>query len=384
MPKAKKHPRLPNGFGCIRKLSGNRTNPYAVYPPSPGITESGSPITQPALCYVSDWYTGFHALLEYRNGTFDAEKFADYYITDSDTEYNIVQKIIASYNTSKRLASKDISFSQVYELFYADKFENPCNKKKFSDQSKKAYKWAYKQCTALYDKPMKSIAKGDMQSIIDNCALGYGSLNNLKNLFGQMFRYSLQNGIVETDYSQFVTINIEKDFESGEPFTENELNILWANKENREVQIILLMIYTGMRIGELKVVAIDFEEQCFRGGLKTAAGKERIIPFPDSIIDCIKNFDQESFHAGTFRDKKFYPLIQSIGMPPLTNGKKHTPHDCRHTFSWLCDKYGVDELSKHLLMGHSLGKDVEKSVYGHRTIDQLREEINKLTFPFSP
>lgn len=30
---AKRHSKLPNGFGSIKKLSGNRTNPYAVYPP---------------------------------------------------------------------------------------------------------------------------------------------------------------------------------------------------------------------------------------------------------------------------------------------------------------------------------------------------------------
>ena len=38
----------------------------------------------------------------------------------------------------------------------------------------------------------------------------------------------------------------------------------------------------------------------------------------------------------------------------------------------------LEELSKHLLMGHSPGKDVEKAVYGHRTFEELREEINKI------
>jgi integrase len=69
-------------------------------------------------------------------------------------------------------------------------------------------------------------------------------------------------------------------------------------------------------------------------------------------------------------------------MDELTNGKKHTPHDCRHTFSWLCDKYKVDDMSKHLIMGHSLGRDVEKSVYGHRTTEELNEEIQKIQVPF--
>lgn len=103
----------------------------------------------------------------------------------------------------------------------------------------------------------------------------------------------------------------------------------------------------------------------------------------ECVLLFVQEFDQKNFHAGTFRDKKFYKLIQSVGMPALTNGKKHTPHDCRHTFSWLCDTFGVDDMSKHMIMGHSLGRDVEKAMYGHRTFEQLKEEINKIQIDLS-
>lgn len=380
--KKPKHPKLPNGFGSIKKLSGNRTNPYAVYPPAKERTETGSPKTQPALCYVSDWYTGFHALLEYKNGTFDPEKFRDAKINENDKEYDIVRKIIASYNNSKRIDSNDLSFSEVFQLFSANKFDNTASKKKVSKSTEKNYRWAYNQCVTLYDRPMKSIVKQDMQKVMDDCVLGYSSVNSIKSLFSQMFRYCMENGIVDNDYSQYLTINIEKDHESGEPFTEHELQLLWDNKDNPNIQIILILIYSGMRISELKVTTIDTVNQCFSGGIKTTAGKNRIIPFHDSIKEFIHNFDQRSFSPANFRDKKFYKLILEIGMDPLTNGKKHTPHDCRHTFSWLCDKYKVDDMSKHLIMGHSLGRDVEKSVYGHRTNEELNMEIQKIQVPF--
>lgn len=32
-------------------------------------------------------------------------------------------------------------------------------------------------------------------------------------------------------------------------------------------------------------------------------------------------------------------------------------------------------------MGHSLGNDIEKSVYGHRTLEELRTEIEKIKVP---
>ena len=53
----RKHPKLPNGFGSIKKLSGNRTNKYGVYPPTTEFNKNGSPVSKKALCYVPDWYT---------------------------------------------------------------------------------------------------------------------------------------------------------------------------------------------------------------------------------------------------------------------------------------------------------------------------------------
>lgn len=58
--------------------------------------------------------------------------------------------------------------------------------------------------------------------------------------------------------------------------------------------------------------------------------------------------------------------------------EKHTPHDCRHTFSALCEKYGVNENDRKRMMGHSFGNDITNAKYGHRTVDDLRGEIEKI------
>lgn len=341
----KKHKKLPNGFGSIKKLSGNRRNPYAAYPPTTEFTAPGIPVTMPAIGYYENWYAAFDALREYNHSPYD-------------------------------IRNAGLTFADVYKQWYKIKFESEHSH--LSEQSKKTYKWAYNQCSTLHDMKMSDIHKNEMQAVLDSCKLGYSSVRSIKNLFGQMFRYSLENGIVDKDYSQFISISIQDNNERGEPFTEQEISLLWDNKEDPSVQIILILIYSGLRISELEVVEINLKDRCFRGGLKTKAGKERIVPIHKSIYKFVKNFSQKDFHAGTFRDKKFYKLIQEVGMEPLTNGKKHTPHDCRHTFSWLCDKYKVDDMSKHLIMGHSLGRDVEKAVYGHRTFAQLSAEINKI------
>lgn len=47
----RKHPKLPNGFGSIKKLSGNRTNKYGVYPPTTEFNKNGSPYRK-KLCVM--------------------------------------------------------------------------------------------------------------------------------------------------------------------------------------------------------------------------------------------------------------------------------------------------------------------------------------------
>lgn len=340
--------KLPNGFGSIKKLSGNRSRPYAVYPPSSSQTTFRDiSVKMQAIGYYRDWYSAFDALSNYHHNPYD-------------------------------VGARNLTFTEVYERFYKEKFEY--GKKDLSVSSKYAYDTAFKNCPSLHAMRFADLRKQDMQNILDSCELGYSSLCNLKKLFCQLYRFAIENDIVEKNYSQYVTINREDDNEKGEPFSEEELEILWKNKKDPAVQFILLMIYSGFRIRAFETIEINKEELYFKGGVKTAAGKGRTVPIHPAITSFAFAFRKNypKFRTNTYRTYHFYPALKRLGIETTKSGKKHTPHDCRHTFSWLCDKYKVDELSKHFLMGHSPGKDVEKAVYGHRTFEELREEINKI------
>ena len=52
--------------------------------------------------------------------------------------------------------------------------------------------------------------------------------------------------------------------------------------------------------------------------------------------------------------------------------KEKSPHSCRHTFSRLCESYGVREADRKRMLGHSFGNDITNGVYGHRTLEELR------------
>lgn len=347
----KKHQKLPNGFGSIKKLTGNRSKPYAAYPPTKEFTLNGSPVTQPAIGYFKNWHEAYEALSSYNK-----------------SPYNI--------------KDRDITFAELYNDFYTYKFIK--NKKKvYSRSTRDASNAAFKNCSKLHNMRFKDIRKKDLQDIIDNCPLKHASLELIVSLFNQMYSYARENDIIDKDYSEFVHINIAEDDEQGEPFSESELSLLWNNKDDDNVKIILIMIYSGFRIKAYESMEINLKEQYFRGGVKTNAGKNRVVPIHPDILDYVKEFDVSKFKSCYFRNKCFYPTLNNLGILYTQSGKKHTPHDCRHTFSWLCDKYNVNDFAKHLLMGHSFGNDIERSVYGHRTIDELRIEIYKMKTPIS-
>ena len=372
MPKNAKHPKLPNGFGSIKKLSGNRTNPYAVYPPTTEFAPNGSPKTPKAICYVSDWYMGFYALMEYRAGTFNPESIACPQLRETERKQDVVSKIIAAYNRQARSTSKSQSFAEVYAEFFAYKYERD-RTRTYSKSSIGATKAAYSQAAALHDMPFRSIKTEDLQAVIDNCTKKHATKEHIVNLFRQMYDYAYAHDLCDRKYSEHVRINTPDDDEKGEPFTEQELSLIWGHADGNELlQAVLIMIYSGFRISAYKKLEINMEDQYFRGGVKTAAGKNRIVPFNREIIPFIRgNNPLFTVSAGSFRPM-FNAALADIGITG------HTPHDCRHTFSWLCDKYHVDTLSKKMLMGHSLGTDVTDQKYGHRTLDELRAEINKV------
>ena len=143
-------------------------------------------------------------------------------------------------------------------------------------------------------------------------------------------------------------------------------------------QIALIMIYSGLRIKELETIKIDLDNNVMIGGSKTRSGKNRTIPIHPAIKEMVATFDPKSFSAEYYRRIKFYDLLQDLNIPNSAKGTKHTPHDCRHTFVWLADKYKLDPLSKKLIVGHSLGSDIDDSRYGHRTPEELYREICKI------
>ncbi len=375
--KPKRHRKLPNGSGSIKHLSGKRARPWAAYPPVKEFALNGSPLLGGAIGYFESYNDAYQALMLYNNAP---DRIRQSSVSFSD----LCAAMLSNHSGNITSENVDITFADLYAQYYEQKYEK--SKKKLSNASRGSTRAAFNNCKQIHDKKFVDLRKADLQDVVDTCPLKHSSLELIVSLFKGMYAYALQNDIVEKDYSQFVTINIPDDDESGVPFSAEALDLLWQHSDREDVGMILLMIYTGFRISAFQNMKYNESEQYFQGGVKTAAGKNRIVPLHPAVQGFAKAFaDQycsgdKVFSAYAYRSN-FHATLASLGLSVSNAGTKHTPHDCRHTFSWLCDKYGVDDLSKHILMGHSRGSDVEKSVYGHRTIAELRSEIKKIQVP---
>lgn len=384
--KRKKYPKLPNNFGSIRYLGKNRRNCYAVHPPAT-IDAAGKAVRPPAICYVDDYLKGFAVLTAYKAGTYKPGMEKELEIAPTTDAGALISRILSDYNTFKGTEGKHpethkLTFSEVYEKFMAWKFAEGTT---YSKATKSNYSASYSYCSVLYDRPFEDLKATDLQEFIDSQkGLKKGSLKVILVLFNQMYKYAIYAEIVSENKSKYVKINKEDDIEHGTAFSEQELGVLWQNSANIDVQLILIMCYSGWRIGELENLEVNLEKRFFQGGSKTKAGKDRIVPIHPCIYKFVKSRIDTygtllNMHKVTYRMFRFYPILEKLG---IVGDPKHTPHDCRHTFSALCEKYGVRENDRKRLLGHAFGNDITNAVYGHRTVEELRTEIEKIEVPF--
>lgn len=354
MPR-KKRLKLPNGYGSIKYLGKNRRNPYAVYPAVTEWSERG-PVTPKALGYTETWEDGY-ALL---------------------TAYNL-EKAGKIKTTLGVFIDRSPTFAEAYEEYYKEKYET--NKSKMlSQQSKHSTAAAYKNCSVLHNMQVRQIKYADLQGVLNRCTLGHASQELIVSLLHQLYSYMIKYDIVDEDYSAHLFIPIADDDETGEPFTKEELNILWEHQNDNIVQMLLIMCYSGFRISAYKKMEINLEKKYFKGGVKTKASKERLVPIHSLIYDFVCQREPDNFigcSVPKFRSQ-MYKKLEELGIDYTATGKKHTPHDCRHTFSMLCEHFKVAENDRKRMMGHSFGQDITNETYGHRTIDELREEIEKI------
>jgi len=356
--------KLPNGYGTIYKMSGKRSKPYRAMK-----TDK----------WIIDPVTGKSKQIRSTIG---------YYQSREDAMI-----ALANYNENPYdIKADSITFSEVYEKWSENYFPTLSN-----PSSVRTVTAAYAYCNDLYDMRMKDIKVSHLEGTILNAQVGDSTKSRIKSLFNMMYKYAVAHDIVEKDYASVMFANGSpiKRSRTKEvmPFSQEEIFLLWNNLDNIAfADMILIGIYSGWRPQELailKVADIDLEAGTMLGGLKTDAGKNRIVPIHPLIKPLIEKrmkeatvmqseflFNDANGQQGTHMTydkyrKRFEKVMKYLKLT-------HRPHETRHTFITKAKACDVDEYILKLIVGHSID-DITEKVYTHRTIDQLRAEMEKIT-----
>ncbi len=355
--------KLPNKFGNVSKLSGNRRKPYRAR-----VTvgwEDGKQIFK-TIGYFETKEDGIIALSEYHKNPYNID-------------------------------NNKFTFAEIYQRWSEKKF------KEISQSNINGYRASYKLCSSLYDMKMTDIRLLHLQSVVDNSGKNYPILKKLKIMFNQLFDYAVQNEIIGKDKHIVEYLNIGKPQKSDKHyrFTEAEINTMWNWSENNEyIQVILMLIYTGVRPGELFAVksdSVNLDEQSFYIDKGKNNNAVRKVPIHNKILPFFKHWkDKNTDYLITqlngkpilfatnhqqYTDTYWYPLLADMGILKYTNDKgdikEHTPDDTRHTFTTIWREKKLDEAMRRKIQGHS-GKGIGEIVYTHFEFESLKAELNKL------
>ena len=339
--------RKPNGYGSIKKLSGNRRRPFVFV-----ISVNGR------------------------------QKPVEYFATQVEAE--IYQADYNKFHFHRSLSGHQITLAELYYRWLPAHTANTAPSQSTLD----SYSNSFKHLGPLHYEPFQSLKYADYQKIIDSMrksGLSYSSCKKVRSLISLLEKYAVKIELINKCYAPLLSIGKNKAVRPHRPFSRQKINRFWAHINGPGVDTVLILLYTGMRVGEM--LALQKADVNLRQGYiritksKTVSGI-RTIPIHHRIHPLI---------IARMHSPGLYLIADQAGKPysysrycdiwkrimTEIHADGHTTHDCRHTVATLLDNAGANETAKRRILGHA-GGDVTERVYTHKGIRQLRKCIELL------
>ena len=356
-PSARKprYKKLPNGFGSIKKLSGNRRKPFAAFPPCVGFSETGSPILPKAIGYFETYNGAYEALSEYHKSPFDTQNVR-------------------------------ITFKEVFEIYQKSKEYELLKEKSVNSKLS-----AYKHCERIYNMEVRKLNKAICEEVLDGVDTGSATKKNVLTVMRTVVRYAMDMNLLVKDFTENIVIENSDPVVDRIPYTKKEIALLWQNSDKWQYRIILILLYSGMRVNELlknDICNVHLEEKYIYVPKELAKNKEseRKVPLSDRIIPFVKAFVENPNRGNKTRiilndagTVITYNNFCSRDLPRMNKGLEydHKFHDTRHTFASLGTEAGIPELYMQKIMGHK-PRSILYNTYTHIKLEELLEYINKI------
>ncbi len=270
----------------------------------------------------------------------------------------------------------NMTFAQVFEEWRTEHY------KEIGPQGIASYENAYRVFAPLHDRAFRTLRTADFQEVIDPyMGKSHSTVSKYKQLITQMSEWAIREEIATNNFATYVRLpeNVKKEKEI---FTDEEIAKLTAD-DSETAKIILMLIYTGMRIGELFSLPLsDYHETYVVGGEKTEAGRNRIIPIRPEGRAYFAYFARQaegelllSGYVGdklpnNFRRRNYYPLLEKLGI------ERKTPHATRHTYASRARRDGMPPEILQKILGHA-SYTTTANIYVHTNIEELLAAVEK-------
>ena len=324
-----------NGYGSVSKLKGKRRKPWVVR--------------------VTSGFT-YDPATHKRKQT---QRYLGYYATRAEA-----QKALSDYNDNPYdLDYLTTTFADCYEIV----------KKDFTESRKRNYYAAYKYLAPIKDFPIRSIKAPAMQKCIDACETTQQV--EIVTVCHKVFDYALKMEIIDRDPSRYIHHNTVAPEIDRVVFTADEI----ADVEQLDTWwrvCLACLLYTGMRSKELRTLAaddIDLDNMIIHIRQAKNRASIRSIPLHSHARPFFSLYKEQGLGFYGKTHNGFNSAIKR------SFAVLHHAHDARHTFATQARVCGVDPLVLQRLLGHTPDTITER-VYTHLTMDEMRKEIEKLSY----
>ena len=313
---------------------------------------------------VFRYKNGYRAqLTHYENGVRYTKVKSGFRTKRSALEWCVMNSSFAQEKTSP-------TFSALYKEWSSTHYQT------IGDKKIQQYKHVYDESVSLYRMRFSDIGVRHFQTVIDAQKNTYAVRKLFKSVYSMMSDYAMRCGYITTNYARLCTVpSAEKPRKRA--FTTDEIRKVeayWYDTHDVVAGATLIMIYTGMRWGEISTIKpenIFLDEGYMLGGIKTENGRLGEIVLIDHIKPIVAELMIPINRVGKIKTEPFrhaYNALQdTLGI------ERHTVHECRHTTATLLASLGVQPAVITEIMRHS--SYVQTMIYTHV---QRSEKIDKL------
>lgn len=371
-----KFKRRPNGSGTVVKLSGRRRKPFCARVTLDERNPINGEKKQLVIGTFETYQEALNALSLYsltKNNTISKKE-----AMGIDPE--VYQKV------QEKMSKKVPTFLDIYYILDKEDFSS------LSPHTQNNMHGAIKHLKKLHYLKIDQITLRMIQDVFDEDGSNHGTQVHMKTICTKVFRYAVVNQYIshDDDYTSYIRVSKYEESDMHRPYTINEILAL-KKADTPEAHIMLIFIYTGVRINELLNINRDnihIDEKCDDDGTerlisymitgsKTKAGKNRIVPIHDDIkqyvIDELLKPEKRLVDV-TYAN--FTTRTVLIKVNKLLN-THHTMHDTRKTFATLCQMNNLNVYIRKKVLGHRMN-DITFDVYTNESKNRLWTEINKI------